>query len=153
MEFLLFLNPREVEIIELITKANYSIEENTPLCLIGKNYFGFLKNKQKTVVICTENAKRYSGYYLPKIVKNDNYDKTGLYIRKALRHEAVHIAQNCNNGNLIAIKKYSPEFNSSKLRALKNSTLISGSEDKEHEAYYLQEKPKLVIKALKKYCF
>ena len=33
--------------IGLVKEANYRIEENTPLCLLGKNYVGFFKKQQK----------------------------------------------------------------------------------------------------------
>ena len=36
MEFIDFLNSKEKEILNLIYQANYSAEENTPLCLLGK---------------------------------------------------------------------------------------------------------------------
>ncbi len=154
MEFLLFLNSLEMEILELISKTEYTIEENSNICLLGKQYFGFLNNSRKKLVICTENAKKYGGYYLPKINRNDDIDKTSIYVRKALRHEAVHIAQACNNGNLVNIlKDKNIKLNKSKLEAIKSSTIISGKRDKEYEAYTLEDRPRLVIKALKKYCF
>ena len=153
LELLLFLNSSERKIVELIKEANYTIEENTPLCLIGEDYFGFLKKSQKTVVICTNNAKRYGGYNFYKANQSRDSFKTGLMIRRAIRHEAVHIAQECNNGNLLNIlddknKKISPY----KLNALKGSTSISGEYNKEYEAYTLEDRPKKVILALKKYC-
>ena len=43
-------------------------------------------------------------------------------------------------------------MNPSKIKALKGSTLISGEEEKEREAYILEDKPKLLKKELKKYC-
>ena len=106
LEFLLFLNNPEKQILDLIQKANYTVEENTPLCLIGEKFFGFLKKKSKVIVICTENAKEYGGY---SFLKEDAF-KTGLMIRRAIRHEAVHIAQQCNNGKLLNLKdtKISP---------------------------------------------
>ena len=55
MEFLLFLTAKEKEILELIYKAGFTVEENTPLCLIGKKYVGFTKKWQRSVVICTQN--------------------------------------------------------------------------------------------------
>ena len=36
MEFIIFLNKLDKDILELIKKANYSIEENSALCLINK---------------------------------------------------------------------------------------------------------------------
>ncbi len=153
MEFLLFLNSQEKEIIELIYQANYSVEENTPLCLLGKEFFGFLKRKQKRIVICTENAMKHGGYFLPKVGSEDNSHKTGIYIRRALRHEAVHVAQACNSGELINTgNKKEMVIHPYKLEALRGSTSISGEKEKEYEAYAMEDKPKLVISALKKYC-
>tara|TARA_Y100001968_G_C19396936_1_gene738859 strand:- start:1065 stop:1559 length:495 start_codon:yes stop_codon:yes gene_type:complete len=153
MDFIEFLNTREREILTLIYKAKYSVEEDTPLCLLGKKYFGFLKKRQKTVVICTQNAKDVGGYSIPKVRYENNYDPTKIYINRALRHEAVHVAQGCNNGALLNMKEIkSFKFNTYKNKALEGSTLVSGSRDKEKEAYLLEDKPKIIIIALKKYC-
>ena len=154
MEFIDFLNSREKEILNLIYQANYLAEENTPLCLLGKKYFGFLKKKKKTVVICTQNAKDVGGYSIPRSHHNDNsYNPTKIYINRALRHEAVHVAQGCNNGNLLGIsKRRNLKMNKYKLQALEGSTLISGNRGKEIEAYTLEDKPIIIIEELKKYC-
>ena len=56
MEFLLFLSGIDKEILALIRKADFTVEENTPLCLLGKKFFGFLKREQRSIVICTKNA-------------------------------------------------------------------------------------------------
>ena len=66
LEFIEFLSYRDKEILELVRKANFSVEENTPLCLLGKKFFGFLKKEQRTVVICTNNAKQAGGFSFPK---------------------------------------------------------------------------------------
>ncbi|KGG15071.1 MULTISPECIES: hypothetical protein [unclassified Prochlorococcus] len=154
LEFLLFLNAQEKEIIELITKANYKLEENTPLCLIGKDFFGFLKKDQKTVVICTANAKDYGGYMFAKGPKLEGSFKTGQMIRRAIRHEAIHIAQECNKGRLINPGgKKNMEISSYKLDALKGSTQLTGNQDKEYEAYAMEDHPRKVISALKRFCF
>ena len=153
MEFLLLLTSKDKEIVDLIYKAGFSIEENTPLCLLGKRYFGFLKRKQKRVVLCTENAKSYGGYSIPKGNRDEDYNQTSIYIRRALRHEAVHVAQHCNGGKtlkLVNIKDM--EIHPYKKEALNGSTKISGNKAKEHEAYWMEDKPKLVKAALKRYC-
>tara|TARA_Y100001968_G_scaffold50564_1_gene41258 strand:- start:35065 stop:35520 length:456 start_codon:yes stop_codon:yes gene_type:complete len=150
MEFLLFLSAKEKEILNIIQRAEYSVEENTPLCLLGNQYFGFFKRNQKRVVICTSNAKIKGGYFIPS-VDSDDINKTAIYIRRALRHESVHIAQHCNNGNLIEMKK-NLKIHPYKIEALKGSTRISGKKDHEYQAYTLEDRPKLIIKALKKYC-
>ncbi len=153
MEFLLFLNAHEKEIIQLIYEANYSVEENTPLCLLGKKFFGFLKNEQKRVVICTKNAKEYGGYNFLKQSPEDSF-KTGLMIRRAVRHEAVHIAQECNNGTLLNLSEEEKlKVSEYKHEALKGSIGLTGKLEKEYEAYSLEDQPRKVISLLKKYCF
>ncbi len=80
-----------------------------------------------------------------------SYERTALHIKKALRHEAVHVAQECNDGNLLKInKKFS--MSTSKINALKESVKISGEEEKERQAYILEDKPKLLKEKLEKYC-
>ncbi len=151
-EFLLFLNTSEKKIIQLIQAANYKIEEDTPLCLIGDKFFGFLKKRQKIVVICTENAKRYGGYRYTRNPNSGESFITGLMIRRAIRHEAIHVAQECNNGNLINSKsklKISPY----KLNAYNRSSTLTGNSKEEYEAYSMEDKPRKIISALKKFCF
>ena len=153
MEFLLLLSANDKEIMDLIYKTGFSVEENTPLCLLGDKFFGFYKKKQQTVVICTKNAMKVGGYSIPKNRIHDDYNQTSIYIRRALRHEAVHVAQSCNNGKPLKMngeKGY--KLHPYKIDALKNSTMLSGNREKEYEAYWMEDRPKLVIKSLKKYC-
>ena len=150
MEFILFLNKIDKEIIQLINKSNHSIEENTALCHIDKKFVGFYKKKEKTIVICTENAKKLGGYRGEK--RYDNH-KTNLYIRRALRHETTHLVQSCNNNKPTGIiKNIEDKIHSGKLKALKSSVKISGNLDKEIEAYVMEDKPREVKKILKSYC-
>ena len=151
MEFIQFLDRTEMEIIRMVKKAGFSTEENTSLCLISDNYVGFLKRKQKTIVICTENAKKREGYTILKRRDLNRFERTAKHIKKALRHESVHVAQECNNGNLLNIKT-SLSMNPAKYEALNGSKIISGEEEKEKQAYILEDRPKLVIKELEKYC-
>ena len=41
MEFIQFLGGEEIEIIRIVEEAGYSTQENSNLCLLGKNYIGF----------------------------------------------------------------------------------------------------------------
>ena len=62
MEFIIFLSKLDKEILELLVKANYIVEENKIECLINKEIKGlhnFIENK---IVICTENAKRKTNF-------------------------------------------------------------------------------------------
>ena len=151
MEFVLFLDKIEIEIIRLVEQAGYSIEENTNLCFLGGNYVGFLKKKQKKIVICTNNVKEKERYKMKRIRNNDNFERTAIHLKKALRHEAAHIAQECNNGKMIDINK-NLKINPAKLNALKGSTMVSGERQKEKQAYILEDKPKLILENLRKYC-
>jgi len=154
MEFIIFLGKLDKEIIELVRKANYSIVENSPICLNNKKYIGFHNKTQKLIVICTENAKKITNFRKKQLLnKNDNH-KTKLYIKKALRHEATHMIQACNNNKIIGnIENIKKRLNKNKIKALKSSMMISGSKlNKELEAYLLEDKPRKVINAIKKYC-
>ena len=83
----------------------------------------------------------------------DNF-KTKLAIRKALRHEATHAIQKCNNNKTVGdIKNLEAKLHQSKRRSLEFSTSnFSGTYAKEVEAYILEDKPKKVKNMIKKYC-
>tara|TARA_Y100001978_G_C23464675_1_gene324018 strand:+ start:155 stop:616 length:462 start_codon:yes stop_codon:yes gene_type:complete len=152
MEFIIFLNKIDKEIIELINKVNYSIEENSALCLIDKKFVGFHKKREKEIVICTENAKKIGKFKKNSRNNNDNH-KTKLYIRRALRHEATHMAQSCNNGQPTGmIKNLKSKIHKNKLNAMKKSVRISGNLFREYEAYVMEDKPIKVKRAIEKYC-
>ena len=75
MEFIEFLDRVEIEIIKMVEQAGYSTEENTSLCLLSEKYAGFLKKKEKTIVICTDNAKKKEGYTIPGRINGDSFEK------------------------------------------------------------------------------
>ena len=151
MEFIEFLDRVEIEIIRMIEQAGYSTEENTSLCLLNEKYAGFLKKREKTIVICTNNAKKQEGYKKKINKHSDIFARTAIHIKKALRHEVVHVAQECNDGNLLKINKRLT-INQAKYAALKGSRKISGEEEKEKQAYILEDKPKLLKRELERYC-
>ena len=151
MEFVEYLDRIEIEILKIVEYAGYSTEENTPLCLLSEKYVGFLKKKEKTIVICTDNVKKKERYKPIRKVNADKNERISLHIKKALRHEAVHVAQECNKGNLLDINKRLT-MNPAKIKALKGSIKISGDEKKERQAYILEDNPKLLKIELEKYC-
>jgi len=151
MEFIEFLDRTEVEIIKIIEKAGYRTAEDKKLCLLSEKYAGFLDKLKKEIIICTSNAKKREGYTLLRKKNMDSYERTALHIKKALRHEAVHVAQECNDGNLLNIDR-KLSMNPSKKNALNGSKIISGEEEKEKQAYILEDKPRLVKNELRKYC-
>ena len=154
MEFIIFLSKIDKEILNLLIKANYIVEENKIECLINKEIKGLHDYEEKKVIICTENAKRKTNYRNIKRKTNKDNFKTELAIRKALRHEATHVIQKCNNNKTVGeIKDLEDKLHPSKRRALKFSTSrFSGTYAKEVEAYILEDKPKKVKKLIKKYC-
>ena len=151
MEFVEYLDRIEVEILKIVEAAGYKAEENTPLCLLSNDYVGFLDKRKKVIIICTNNAKKRERYKPLREKDKDRFQRTALHIKKALRHEAVHVAQECNDGNLLKIDR-KLSMNISKTTALNGSIKISGEEEKERQAYILEDKPKLVKKELEKYC-
>ena len=151
MEFIVFLDRIEIEIIRIVEEAGYSIKENSSICLLSEKYAGFLIKRKKKIVICTDNAKKKEGYTIRTKVNDDKFERTAIHIKKALRHEAVHVAQECNNGKLLDLKK-NLSLHTTKLEALKGSNKISGEAEKEMQAYILEDKPKLLKKELEKYC-
>jgi len=151
MEFIEFLDKIEVEIIMIAEKAGYKVAEDRKLCLLSENYVGFLNKRNKEIIICTSNAKKREGYTILRKKDKNTFERTALHIKKALRHEAVHVAQECNDGKLLKIDR-KLSMHSSKLKALNRSIRISGEEGKERQAYILEDKPKLVEKELRKYC-
>ena len=151
MEYIEFIDRVEVEIIKIVEKAGYSIEENTPLCLLSENYVGFMKKKQRKIIICTDNAKKVVGYTYLRKKNTDIFERTAIHIKKAIRHEAVHVAQECNNGKLLDLNQRL-RMNPSKNKSLEGSLKISAEVEKEKQAYILEDKPKLLKKKLEKYC-
>ena len=154
MEFILFLSKLDKEILDLLVKANYIVEENKVECLLNKKIKGLHNFKEKRIIICTENAKRKTNYRNKKQMPNQDNFKTERAIRKALRHEATHAIQRCNNNKIIGdLKKLETKLHQSKRKALDFSTSnFSGTYAKEVEAYVLEDKPKKVKNLIKKYC-
>ncbi len=154
MEFIIFLSKLDKEILNLLIKANYIVEENKIECLINKEIKGLHIFEENKIIVCTENAKRKTNYRNIKRTPNKDNLKTELAIRKALRHEATHAIQKCNNNKTVGnIKDLEDKLHPSKRRALDFSTSkFSGTYAKEVEAYILEDKPKKVKNMLKKYC-
>ena len=154
MEFIIFLSSLDKEILELLEKANYIVEENKIECLINKEIKGLHNFKENKIVICTENAKRKTNYRVIKTNSNKDNFKTERAIRKALRHEATHVAQKCNGNKAIGdIKNLETKLHQRKRKALEFSTSrFAGTYSKEVEAYILEEKPRKVKEMLTRYC-
>ena len=62
MEFIIFLSQLDKDILALLIKANYIIEENKVECLLNKKIIGLHNFEENIIIICTENAKRITNY-------------------------------------------------------------------------------------------
>ena len=154
MEFIIFLSKLDKEIVDLLVKANYKIHENKIECLLNREIKGLHNFEENEIIICTDNAKTKTNF---KVIKNNSDKgnfKTERAIRKALRHEATHAIQKCNNNKIVGdIKDLENRLHPSKSKALKFSTSeFAGSYAKEVEAYIMEDKPKKVKRMLKNYC-
>ncbi len=154
MEFLIFLSKLDKEILDLLIKSKYIVEENKIECLLNKEIMGIHNFVENKIIICTENAKRKTNYRNERKRPNKDNFKTELAVRKALRHEATHAIQKCNNNKTVGdIKNLENKLHQNKRRALEFSTSnFSGTYAKEVEAYFLEDKPKKVKRMIKKYC-
>ena len=154
MEFIIFLSKLDKEILDLLIKANYIVEENKIECLINKEIKGLHNFEENKIIICTKNVKKKTNYRNKKHLQNKDNFKTERAIRKALRHEATHAIQRCNKNRIVGdIKKLESKLHQAKRKALLFSTSnFSGTYAKEVEAYVLEDKPKKVKNLIKKYC-
>ena len=76
MEFIIFLSKIDKEILELITKTNYIVEENKMECLLNRGIAGLHNFKENIIIICTENAKRKTNYKEVKYSSDNSNFKT-----------------------------------------------------------------------------
>ena len=154
MELIIFLSKIDKEILDLLIKAKYEVEENKIECLINREIKGLHKFKENKIIICTENAKRKTNYKVINKPLSQKNHKTEKAIRKALRHEATHAIQKCNNDRTVESEEVlENKLHKAKLKALKFSTSrFGGSYAKELEAYVLEDKPRIVKQLIKTYC-
>ena len=138
MEFLLYLTPIGREIVQNVIRAGYPVRENIEFCR-DKNRFGY--GNFNKMVICTNNIKR-SGLNVKEQINYTVY------------HEAVHMAHMCNGYKPFYINVKDMPLPWNKMEDIKKSMATStASRQMEHEAFWMEDKPKKVNYVLKKYCF
>ena len=91
--------------------------------------------KNKRIYICTGNLKSILAWNAPQTPR-DNLSKTRkkettFFMSKALTHEAVHAAQHCNGGKIIAPNKASKLAKEWKKEAIDLSLTIAGIKARE----------------------
>lgn len=143
MEFLIYLSPIGNEIVEKLVQAKFSFRENIGLCS-SQGVYGYVEQNKKFVV-CTKN------------IKNREYD-VSLMINETVYHEAVHATQICKNYNLLGIPQHQMTLSYAKKQNLYNSLKVTNSNYNnlsfklEQEAYWMEDKPKLVSYYVSKNC-
>jgi hypothetical protein len=140
MLFPLYLTPEGKQILDLVAKAHFNIRENISWCADG--YYGATIKENKTFFICTKN-----------ILKGPNPNR---YLNETVYHEAVHVAQQCNGMKPIGIPINQMPLPSNKIKDIESSLGLTKKKfmrRMEHEAFWLEDKPKQVIYYLKKFCF
>jgi hypothetical protein len=141
MEFLLYLSPQGQQLIRDMISAKFHIHENVGLCR-NDQVFGYTDTPRKFVV-CTKN------------IKNGGWDMNH-YVSETVYHEAVHVAQICNGSEPLGLSAKSMPLPSNKLQDIRNSVNTTKSYkalQREHEAYYFEDKPNQVRYYVRKYCF
>lgn len=148
MEFTGYASPPAVQIISLLRSAKISIRENTRICKDEPGTFGYFVHSDNVFAVCTANIKR-GGWPLKH------------YINETIYHEAVHAAQDCKAKGLrsllgpstLGLKNIERKLTKDKLDEVKRSTSFGwNSRQRELEAYYLESKPREVIRYLQKHC-
>ena len=156
MEYVNLLNANAKLVHNQVLKAGYEIRENSPYCLMMNKTLGLHDGKAKVIYLCTQNLKRillWDAPVGPRAALSKSIEKkASFFMSKALTHEAVHAAQYCNSGNLIAPDKSSTAVTKFKNAAIELSLAIGGKREREEEAYALETNPVFVANALKKYC-
>ena len=91
---------------------------------------------------------------MPGPRRDDAKSRTAISIKKALRHEATHVAQACKKTETLGILKTKTKLHKwyKKNAVIKSTAIGNISKERELEAYYMEDRPRKVISALKKYC-
>lgn len=140
MQFLYYLSANSINIIAMMRKLDYTIAENTAICR-DVDVYGALIADRKRFVVCTKNMiARGEGNY--------KFDET-------VYHEGAHVVHACLGGP-IGIPRSKMNLNEDRKEIVQyyKSTWIDKTEyQEEYEAYWLEDKPKLVESYITKYCF
>jgi hypothetical protein len=141
MIFPYYLTPEAKQILDLIAKARFNIQENISWCS-NVNYAGGVIKQNKTFFICTKTIL--------------NGPSPNLYLNETVYHESVHVAQACRGMKPLGIPLKDMRLSSEKMHMINKSIALTKNEYTrrlEHEAYWLEDKPKETIKYLRKFCF
>ena len=164
LKFYSYLDKSGKKIIDLVDRSQKVIfypKENTPICK-NKNYWGYVTGAYKDtdgffksyLVICSNKIIRYTN----KNYKNNLTQKLQYFINGTLNHEALHSAQLCKaRPNFKPFGINNGYFSKSVRDKVYGSEVYAKNtpEDDllEMEAFYVEDKPYLVISYLREYCY
>jgi hypothetical protein len=149
IELIGLLLPAQLELINVVAKTGFTIHEDAGLCQSSVIVFGWT-DANKNVGFCPNNLREYA--------KQKNYPES--YIKNSMNtavvHEAVHVAQMCNNRKPVLLSPVKmSELSKTQIRSVINSMIVTrnlASAALEAEAYYLEKSPTLTAFLVKKYC-
>jgi hypothetical protein len=136
-----YLVPETKLLLTYIAKAKYNIQENISWCKKG-DYAGATIEENKTYFICTNT-----------LLKGANANK---YLNETVNHEAVHVIQGCIGMRPLGIPLAMMPLPPHKLADINRSVALTKRawmRQNEHEAFWLEDKPKLILKYMKHFCF
>ena len=143
MIFLDFLTPDTIKVYKSLMQK-VKIVENSAICR-KHNVFGWYSSPGNILTICTNRIK--------------GYESIQEYINETLLHEAVHVAQHCKGrANAMVPLHIAPALmplSQRRQQDMKTAVKINGPmvKQKEHEAFWMEDKPAKVYYVLKKFCF
>ena len=128
----------------------------------SKNYWGYVTGAYKdtdgffksNLVICSNKIIRYTNKYY----KNNLTEKTSYFINGTLNHEALHSAQLCKSRPYFKPFGINNGYFSKSIRDKVYGSEVYAKNTPEDdllemEAFYVEDKPYLVISYLREYCY
>ena len=164
LKFFKYLDKSGEKIIDLVDRSQKVIfypKENTPKCK-SNNYWGYVTGAYKDtdgffksyLVICSNKIIRYTNKYY----KNNLTEKSSYFINVTLNHEALHSAQLCMSSPYFKPFGINNGYFSKSIRDKVNKSEVYAKNTPEDdllemEAFYVEDKPYLVIYYLEEYCY
>lgn len=144
MNFLAYASAIAVYLVQLVD-VNYVVKENGPWCK-QVNIFGYVSGDSRFFSVCTDRIILFS--------RSVGVDPA-YYIDETIYHEVAHIAQLCRPPKyLLGIPPQNMSLNAQRARDVLESTRLTSPSNKqrEHEAFWLEDKPKEVMYYYRRFC-
>jgi hypothetical protein len=123
-----YVTPTHQDILDVIRQSNFMVFVNNHKVCKTQKYDGYVITPRNSL-----NQSRKNEFVICPNVIRKNYSDWQGEINRTIAHEAVHVAQVCKS-------------NDGYIRPL------GFRKDVEKEAFAIQDKPREVLRILKKYC-